>query len=200
MNKIMIALSCMLVFASAVDAGHCQHGQGGRWDAGTSRGAQCQHGPGHHHGGSGYWAVPSEAASRINPIPRSDASVAKGRSIYRENCTQCHGEYGMGDGPVAASLAIRPSNMRHTARHDMDGEIAWKINTGRDPMPSWKDALDEQQVWDLVNFLRTEFGQRHGRRHGHGHGHGRGHGRHHGHGQGHAYGGKGHCGHSSSAS
>ena len=168
MNKILVALSCLLLYAGSVEAEHCcRHGQGGKPQEDPS-GGRPGHRPGPHHGGSGHWEAPYEAASLINPVPFSTASVAKGRATYLANCTLCHGEYGMGDGPAATSLPIRPSNLRHTARHDLDGEMAWKIYTGRDPMPAWKHTLTEQQVWELVNFVRAEFGHGRGGRHSHG--------------------------------
>jgi mono/diheme cytochrome c family protein len=35
-----------------------------------------------------------------------------------------------------------------------DGELFWKMTTGRAPMPSWQDKLTETQRWELVNYLR----------------------------------------------
>lgn len=42
-----------------------------------------------------------------------------------------------------------------------DGELFWKMTTGRAPMPSWQDRLSETQRWELVNYLRelTKKGQ-----------------------------------------
>ena len=39
-------------------------------------------------------------------------------------------------------------------RRATDGELFWKITTGRAPMPSWEDKLSEVQRWQLVNYLR----------------------------------------------
>jgi mono/diheme cytochrome c family protein len=36
-----------------------------------------------------------------------------------------------------------------------DGDFAWKIANGRGPMPAWKSVLQENQIWDLVNFIQT---------------------------------------------
>ena len=36
-----------------------------------------------------------------------------------------------------------------------DGELFWKMNTGRAPMPAWNDLLPLEQRWELVNYIRT---------------------------------------------
>jgi mono/diheme cytochrome c family protein len=36
-----------------------------------------------------------------------------------------------------------------------DGEIFWKITTGRRPMPGFQNQLSDVQRWQLVNLLRT---------------------------------------------
>ncbi len=36
-----------------------------------------------------------------------------------------------------------------------DGEIFWKITTGKPPMPSYREELTEKERWDLVNYLRS---------------------------------------------
>ena len=35
----------------------------------------------------------------------------EGRELYMENCSQCHGASGMGDGPWADSLSPKPSDL-----------------------------------------------------------------------------------------
>jgi hypothetical protein len=37
---------------------------------------------------------------------------------------------------------------------ETDGEVFWKISTGRPPMPTWQ-TLTETQRWELVNYIRT---------------------------------------------
>jgi mono/diheme cytochrome c family protein len=60
--------------------------------------------------GLGYLFVLLVACS--GPIP----SMAEGLSLYRANgCTSCHGPSGHGDGPMAASLPSRPTDLRYPA-------------------------------------------------------------------------------------
>jgi mono/diheme cytochrome c family protein len=36
-----------------------------------------------------------------------------------------------------------------------DGALYWMINTGNKPMPAYKGALTDQQIWQLVCYIRT---------------------------------------------
>ena len=161
MSRVASAILGLLVLLVFTGADACRHG--GRWagDTGAAKGYPARHGA--HRHTHDIWPVPQEAAMRVNPVPASDASVGNGRTIFT-HCIRCHGAYGWGDGEDAPTLSRWPSNLHHTARHDLDGEIAWKIMSGRDPMPAWKGTLSDGQVWDLVNFLRVEMGGRHGGR------------------------------------
>jgi hypothetical protein len=44
-----------------------------------------------------------------SPVRYGSLAVAHGMSVYAENCAACHGPYGYGDGPAAASLPARPA-------------------------------------------------------------------------------------------
>jgi high-affinity iron transporter len=44
------------------------------------------------------------ATYNIVPYPKQLPSLASGRAIYLENCAQCHGDAGKGDGPSRATM------------------------------------------------------------------------------------------------
>jgi mono/diheme cytochrome c family protein len=74
-----------------------------------------------------------------------------------DECAQCHGEHGKGDGPEAAMHDPPPSDITD-ARHMntvTDGEIFYQISEGRKPMPSFKKRLTEDQRWGLVLRVRS---------------------------------------------
>ena len=103
-------------------------------------------------------------AKKLNPIAVSPESLTRGEVVYRSSCQRCHGDYGMGDGPDAAALNVRPVSLRHATRHHNDGELSYMIRTGRGPMPAWQDKLSQDELWDLINYIRFEIGGRRGRR------------------------------------
>src|SRR5690606_27307227 len=104
--------------------------------------------------------APQEAAPAQvqNPIPPSGASVQVGRALYQAYCATCHGEGGRGDGAQAASLPYPPFDLvQHVPLHP-DAEVFRMITDGRPDrgMPPWGCALDDEEVWHLVNFLRAQ--------------------------------------------
>ncbi len=94
-----------------------------------------------------------------NPVERSEASVVSGSDLFYQNCRQCHGDGGLGDGPLAGSLPTPPANFRVHVPFHADGVLFTWITDGirGTGMPAWKSTLSEQERWDLVNFLRNSF-------------------------------------------
>jgi len=93
-----------------------------------------------------------------NPTPGDSSSVARGRSVFQENCMSCHGPAGRGDGPQAKGLNPPPADLAggHILSHTDEDLFFWVTN-GIDgtAMPAFKDRLTAQQRWDAVNFLRS---------------------------------------------
>jgi mono/diheme cytochrome c family protein len=97
------------------------------------------------------------------PIPDLGYNAREGRALYRHYCLNCHGESGRGDGFNAYNLDPRPQSLADStfqARHsDADllaairrGGGAVGLSTG---MPPWGRTLDERQIQNLVDYLRT---------------------------------------------
>ncbi len=95
---------------------------------------------------------------RTTPVLYQAVSVAKGIQLFIENCTQCHGTGGRGDGPLAAKLPRRPANLTepHTALHTV-GDMYWWLTNGipASGMPALADRLTEEGRWDVINFQRA---------------------------------------------
>lgn len=100
-----------------------------------------------------------------DPPSSSDESIRRGREVYLANkCFDCHGQYGRGDGPSAPTLKddwgqpIRPADL--TKRWTFRGgrgraDIYRTFTTGLNgtPMPSYADSIEEQDRWDLVDYV-----------------------------------------------
>ncbi len=112
-------------------------------------------GTGGNHGVGPHWASPKEAAAKPNPIKSDAASIDRGKKSYFQYCASCHGAKAMGDGPAAATLNPRPTNLKAMSGGHPDGDFAWKIANGRGAMPAWKGLLKESQIWELVNYIQS---------------------------------------------
>jgi mono/diheme cytochrome c family protein len=102
------------------------------------------------------WRAPASADAVKNPVKPDPAALKEGQALYQKNCVICHGAKGASNGPAAGSLPQKPANFTDAKmmQHASDGELFWKMTTGRAPMPSWQDKLTETQRWELVIYLR----------------------------------------------
>ena len=98
------------------------------------------------------------AAFQTNPHQGLTESVIRGELLWAQNCVSCHGLQGMGDGPASALLPKRPKDLTMIAPAPVfpDGVIAFRISHGKNTMPAWQDALSQDQIWDLVSFIRSQ--------------------------------------------
>jgi copper transport protein len=105
----------------------------------------------HSHGTTG------TAPVLTNPVPGDERSLRSGAALYAQDCAVCHGVTGHGDGPEAASLNPKPFDLTVHAGLHPDYQLYDWITNGipGTAMPAWKGQLDDQQRWDLVNYLRT---------------------------------------------
>lgn len=103
-------------------------------------------------------AAPSRPTDR-RTVTYGALSIARGQVLYADNCVACHGAEGYGDGPAAAALARRPSNLTedHLFHHDDDTLFDWISNGIPDtPMPAFGGFFSEVERWDVLNFLRAQ--------------------------------------------
>ncbi|MGP8216308.1 MAG: c-type cytochrome [Bacteroidia bacterium] len=102
------------------------------------------------------WSAPPESAKVKNPVASNDASIADGKKIFMKNCKSCHGLKGKGDGPKSEELDKSPGDFtKADFQSQTDGELFWKITNGKKPMPSYKKDLEDNERWQVINFLRT---------------------------------------------
>lgn len=99
-------------------------------------------------------------AAMTNPVPATPASIKTGQTLYAQNCRQCHGIRGVGDGPLAPKNP-RPADLTDATwdHGSSDGEIFAIIWNGapaaNSEMKPMKGLLSERDVWNLVNFIRS---------------------------------------------
>ena len=93
-------------------------------------------------------AAPSAAADEL----------ASARNSFKQHCSKCHGENGAGGIVDVDGKQLKIPNLTgEHARKPSDEKLAAKISKGDDEMPSFKDKLSEQEIQDLVRFIRKDF-------------------------------------------
>ena len=115
---------------------------------------------------------------QTSPTDFSAASIARGQTLFAQNCAVCHGPEGEGDGPAAAALRIKPADltMPHLWEHT-DGEMFWWLTHGIDDpeagrregpsggpgsgppsglaMPGFEATLPADDRWALIDYVRA---------------------------------------------
>ncbi len=95
-------------------------------------------------------------------VPSWLLAAEKTAVLFQELCSVCHGVGGKGDGPSAQGLEPKPADFTNCKAMAKDSdEVLLKIikgggqSVGRSTvMPAWGDALSEQQIRELVKFIR----------------------------------------------
>lgn len=101
------------------------------------------------------WTAPERASKRANPVPSTAETVSKGRIVYLKSCESCHGQTGDGDGPKAKDLSKKVAALAPGIRGQSDGALFWKITEGKKPMPSFETDLTPDQIWQVIDYIRT---------------------------------------------
>ncbi|MHB0925775.1 MAG: ethylbenzene dehydrogenase-related protein [Gallionellaceae bacterium] len=104
------------------------------------------------------------------PATAKPGDAAKGKDIYEKRCTWCHGAEGDGAGAAKELLNPPPRDftsgnykIKSSSFEDMvpnDDDIFRMIRDGMPgtAMPGWSDVLKEQDMWNLVAYVKTFAG------------------------------------------
>jgi mono/diheme cytochrome c family protein len=102
-------------------------------------------------------AIPVAAARQANPVKPTPESLAKGKKWYGYDCAMCHGKDGDGKGEVGVDMKIKASDFSalEALKDRTDGELYYIIKNGKGPMPPEGDRLKAEELWNLVNYIRS---------------------------------------------
>ena len=93
----------------------------------------------------------SRSGVRLDELPAQTPSLARGAEVYQANCASCHGELGRGDGPAAAGLNPKPTNLADRAglmdQSPLDYYRRITIGVVGTAMPSFELRLPAQDRW-----------------------------------------------------
>jgi mono/diheme cytochrome c family protein len=96
-------------------------------------------------------------ADGISAPPLTDAGmIARGGTLHRDHCVQCHGAPGVPPADFAKGLEPLPPNLVQVAREWPASDIYWAIKHGMKmtAMPAWAYRMDDAAIWSVVAFLR----------------------------------------------
>ena len=97
-------------------------------------------------------AMPVQAGT---PVPYNEESVALGAQLFRQRCTECHGEDGRAQVDVISDATdlTWPEDYYSGAA---PGDIFASISKGAGvAMPAFGNQVGEEEIWHLVNFIRS---------------------------------------------
>jgi cbb3-type cytochrome c oxidase subunit III len=94
------------------------------------------------------------------------AQAPVGKAVYDAHCVECHGATGRGDGPSAAFTVPRPRDFTsakykirttETGSVPTDDDLIATVKRGMygSAMPAWDTILAENDIRDVVRYLKT---------------------------------------------
>ncbi|MGG7558832.1 FTR1 family protein [Pseudomonas sp. ES3] len=93
----------------------------------------------------------------VSQAPVITPDPTRGAPLYAQQCSVCHGDTGIGDGPAGVGMTPPPTNLRDTARLDRLSLYALYNTLGMGvegtDMPAFADQLDDRQRWDLATYI-----------------------------------------------
>ena len=90
-----------------------------------------------------------------NPMSASDANLVAGATLYHNNCAVCHGDPAHPQSRLADTMYPPPPQFMTDAADSNDNKNYYIVVHGIrwTGMPGWKNALTDQQIWQVVGFL-----------------------------------------------
>jgi mono/diheme cytochrome c family protein len=90
------------------------------------------------------------------PIPATADSLQRGQVLFDIDCALCHGQSGMGDGPLSGFFSPKPVDLTGDVVQSLsDAQIFLIITNGFVVMPSLAENLSPEDRWDVVNHVRS---------------------------------------------
>jgi len=108
------------------------------------------------HGGEPPMSLEQATIKEHNPLQPTPENLVAGKEQFNTYCAPCHGESGMGNGPVAHILSTPPKDLVTGLSKGLpDGYIYGAIRDGILSMPSYKEEMPEEQRWQVVLYIRS---------------------------------------------
>jgi mono/diheme cytochrome c family protein len=106
-------------------------------------------------------AIPEPTLIPDVGYPQQSPDIARGAAIFAENCTDCHGEFAQGNGPLVLNgqVSVNIADFNDEASTFGQSPIEWfeTISVGNleTLMPPWKLSMSEEFRWDVALYTFT---------------------------------------------
>lgn len=77
-----------------------------------------------------------------------------GADVFKAKCASCHGASGAGDTAMGKSMKLKDLGSAEV-QGQSDADLTNVIANGKKPMPGYKGKLTDDQISDVVKYLRT---------------------------------------------
>jgi mono/diheme cytochrome c family protein len=97
--------------------------------------------------------------------PVKEGDPVSGREIYVNTCIHCHDINGKG--VPGSKFVPPPADLTAPAvQHRLDGALFRRIHDGKPNtvMGAWKHALSDDEIWDVLAYVRTLAAESSGKR------------------------------------
>ena len=77
--------------------------------------------------------------------------VFNGKQIYKDHCAICHGASGV------AEVGNAPDFSRGEGLMQADVSLLEKVSNGKNAMPGYRGMLTDQEILDVISYIRILF-------------------------------------------
>ena len=81
-------------------------------------------------------------------------ALADGAPLFKQNCAPCHAMDGSANTPAGKSLKAKDLRSAEVQKKT-DEQLANQIRNGKGPMPAFKARFKENEIAELVAFIRA---------------------------------------------
>ena len=102
-------------------------------------------------------SVRSHARGIVHPPSADAAQVRRGFCEYETHCVACHGASAVARERWVSGLEPAPPYLIDATQRFRPRELFWIAKNGikMTGMPSWRNSMSDQQIWDVVAFLEA---------------------------------------------
>lgn len=86
----------------------------------------------------------------VSPAVWADDAAA----TYKAKCAMCHGPDGKGETPTGKAMKVT-SLVGEEAQKKTDAQLIEVTTNGKNKMPAFKGKLTDDQIKDLIKFIRS---------------------------------------------